>query len=315
MDVTSRTRGWGSAILGVYLALLLPAFAQAGQKQAREYYKRAQKLYQQGRFERAAKLLDEAYDEEPNLTYQYNRIRALQGAEKYQKALDVLEAYEQPLLDADGYENVQSLKRKLRAKVDSSATNDSTSDASSETSDEAETSRSPSTSESASSDRDTPRDASEPESQSTSLSQASGISDGETSSLPQPSASSGTSTPNSTDSSARRRRPLAWSLVGTGSALAAGGTVLSTGVHLWGVDGPPSSGASSKTLTTHRVIAGSALGLGAAATTVGLVLLTRHRGAASSSRTSRDASSPSIDVALVPRLGSSGGGAVFEIDF
>lgn len=99
-------------------ALLLPStLAFAGTEEARQYFKQAKQAYGEGEFEKAASLLEKAYAEEANLTYQYNRIRALEGAGQYEKALEVLEAYERPMLDAKGFEDVPKLKAALQKKV------------------------------------------------------------------------------------------------------------------------------------------------------------------------------------------------------
>ena len=98
--------------------LVLPStLAIAGPEKAREYFKEAKQAYTNGEFEKAAELLKKAYAEEANLTYQYNRIRALEGAGKYGKALEVLKTYEQPMLDAKGFEDVPQLKKSLQDKV------------------------------------------------------------------------------------------------------------------------------------------------------------------------------------------------------
>lgn len=100
------------------IALLFAAgTAVAGPDKAREIFKEAKTAYNNGEYERAAELLEKAYSEEANLTYQYNRVRALQGAEQYEKALEVLNTYEKPMLDAKGFEDVPDLKRALEQKV------------------------------------------------------------------------------------------------------------------------------------------------------------------------------------------------------
>ncbi len=107
--------------LSLVLTLLLvapPGVAFAGAEEAREFFKEAKQAYSEGDYERAASLLEKAYSEEANLTYQYNRIRALEGAGKYEKALEVLETYEQPMLDAQGFEDVPELKASIEKKVE-----------------------------------------------------------------------------------------------------------------------------------------------------------------------------------------------------
>ena len=100
------------------LLLIFPAsLATAGPEEAREYFKQAKQAYTNGEYEKAASLLEKAYSEEANLTYQYNRIRALEGAGQHAKALEVLKTYEQPMLDAKGFEDVPKLKKSLQKKV------------------------------------------------------------------------------------------------------------------------------------------------------------------------------------------------------
>lgn len=109
-----------SNLLSVILALLLAfpsATVFAGEDEAREYFKQAKQAYTKGDYERAAELLEKAYSEEPNLTYQYNRIRALEGAGDYEGALEVLNNYEQPMLDAKGFEDITDIKASLQKKV------------------------------------------------------------------------------------------------------------------------------------------------------------------------------------------------------
>ncbi|MFB6373881.1 MAG: hypothetical protein ABEN55_12405 [Bradymonadaceae bacterium] len=95
-----------------------PTTAVAGPDQARKYFKQAKQAYTEGDYERAAALLEKAYAEEPNLTYQYNRIRALEGAGDYEGALEVLNNYEQPMLDAQGFEDIKDIKKSLQKKVE-----------------------------------------------------------------------------------------------------------------------------------------------------------------------------------------------------
>jgi tetratricopeptide (TPR) repeat protein len=106
--------------LALFLSSILicsTTLATAGTEEAREYYKEAVKLYNAGKFEESARLLKKAYEEEANLTYQYNRIRALQGAGKYEEALEVLKAYEKPMLDAKGFDDIEQIKADLKEQV------------------------------------------------------------------------------------------------------------------------------------------------------------------------------------------------------
>lgn len=110
----------GTKILAVVTAVFLAypvAPAHADADEARRLFKKAKTAYGNGEFDKAAKLLEEAYSEEANLIYQYNRIRALEGAERYEEALKVLETYEQPMLDAEGFEDISDIKESLEEKV------------------------------------------------------------------------------------------------------------------------------------------------------------------------------------------------------
>lgn len=113
---TTFSRGLAAVLALIVSLAALPAFG--GTDQARKYFRQAKKAYSNGEYDEAAELLKKAYDEEANLIYQYNRIRALQGAEKYEKALEVLETYEKPMLEAKGFEDVPKIKEELEAQVD-----------------------------------------------------------------------------------------------------------------------------------------------------------------------------------------------------
>lgn len=108
---------WSALVIAFGVACA-PSVARADTDKAREYFQKAQRAYGDNEYERAAELLEKAYAEEANLTYQYNRIRALQGAEKYEKALDVLKTYEKPMLDAEGFEDIRDIENSLQQKVD-----------------------------------------------------------------------------------------------------------------------------------------------------------------------------------------------------
>lgn len=116
-----------SRLVSIFLSIALmfaAGTAVAGPDKAREIFKEAKTAYSNGEYERAAELLEKAYSEEANLTYQYNRVRALQGAEQYEKALEVLNTYEKPMLDANGFEDVPDLKRVLEQKVGETSDSD-----------------------------------------------------------------------------------------------------------------------------------------------------------------------------------------------
>ena len=109
---------WFIAIVtGLSLLVIGPATAFAGEDLAKELYKKSKQRYQNDQFEQAATLLEEAYAEDPKLVYQFNRILALQGAEKYEQALEVLETHEEAFVQAGGFEEVPTIKKSLEARI------------------------------------------------------------------------------------------------------------------------------------------------------------------------------------------------------
>jgi len=102
---------------GLTLLTLAPSAAFANEDMAKQLYQKAQERYRNNQFEKAATLLDEAYAEDPKVVYQYNRIRALEGAEKYEKALKVLETYEADMRESGEYPEIPELKKSLQARI------------------------------------------------------------------------------------------------------------------------------------------------------------------------------------------------------
>ncbi len=77
---------------------LLPADAVAQEENmALKNYEKAKQAYGAGEFELAAELLQKAYAEDPDLIYQYNRIRALQAMGNYDEALKTIELFRGPM--------------------------------------------------------------------------------------------------------------------------------------------------------------------------------------------------------------------------
>lgn len=120
-----RMRSFSIAFFVVFLLFTMTASADT---KAEEYYQQAQNAYDQGKFEQAAKLLKKAYQKEANLVYQYNRIRALEGAEKYQQALALLKKYEKPMLKSDKFDDLPELKQKYQQKLKQQQTDPQTND-------------------------------------------------------------------------------------------------------------------------------------------------------------------------------------------
>lgn len=87
--------------------------AFAGEEEANRFYEQASEAYQAGDFAGAADLLERAYAEAPNLIYQYNRILALQGMERYAEALRVLDIYQNPMREDGRFDDIDDLEREL----------------------------------------------------------------------------------------------------------------------------------------------------------------------------------------------------------
>ncbi|GEM_PF-2513236 len=279
------------------LALLLSSIlicsttlATAGTEEAREYYKEAVKLYNAGKFEESARLLKKAYEEEANLTYQYNRIRALQGAGKYEEALEVLKAYEKPMLDAKGFDDIEQIKADLKEQV-AAQKSDAKTEAQAKDSDAEREAR------------ETFTPAQEPQAR-------------------QPDATD-------PDPGAERSPTeiAGWASVGAGAASIGAGTLLASGLLL-GFD-PQSEDTTPDTdqltlpqdkydkLQRQKVASFVTFGVGAAAAITGGVLLLTggqeappaEQGQASAESTERP------EVRLTPLFSSSGGGAQLGIEF
>ena len=97
-----------------------PSLGFAGTKEALEHYDSAKRAYSDGDFRLAADLLERAYAEDPDLIYQYNRVRALQALGEYDEAIRIVNIYKGPMLrDEDGrFNDVEEIERQLRKKVE-----------------------------------------------------------------------------------------------------------------------------------------------------------------------------------------------------
>lgn len=113
----------GMTALGICLA---SPSAFAGEKEAKEYYSQAKDAYQAGDFSKAADLLERAYAEDPNLIYQYNRILALQGMEKYNEALRVMDIYENPMKKDGRFDDVAEIRAQIEAALAKKSESDDT---------------------------------------------------------------------------------------------------------------------------------------------------------------------------------------------
>ena len=110
-------------IFGAFVAIAsMPLFAFAtdgpgdglseeeATQRAADYYREASQAYANGEFERAADLLHRAFSHDADLIYLYNQVMALMGMGDYDKALDRLAEYEQPLLDDERFEDIEELR-------------------------------------------------------------------------------------------------------------------------------------------------------------------------------------------------------------
>lgn len=92
-----------SLIRSAFLALLFfasampTASAQTPQDQAIELYERADQARRRGEYKKAANLLEAAYVKDPNLIYQYNRIRAYQALGEPKEALRILDLFREKM--------------------------------------------------------------------------------------------------------------------------------------------------------------------------------------------------------------------------
>lgn len=86
------------------------------------YYEQAVAAYQKGDYATAASLLERAFaiDPDRDLIYKYNRILALEKLGEFQKALDELDPYLEPMLsDPNGrFNDARELQQRLKAKND-----------------------------------------------------------------------------------------------------------------------------------------------------------------------------------------------------
>lgn len=281
-------------VLSLVLTLLLvvpPGVAFAGAEEAREFFKEAKQAYSEGDYERAASLLEKAYSEEANLTYQYNRIRALEGAGKYDDALEVLKTYEQPMLDAEGFEDVPKLKSSLEKKAE----------------------KDPEDSEAADSLRE------EAESEQTDEDSEETASDDEQTPVAETDTDDGATTPSGGESNRQTMQVLGWGLTGVGVGALTVGSLYGSMLLLPSdirqkvqQDQGELSREQRSRFNTHRTMAAVFLSAGAAtAIGGGVILLTQ--GGKSNSETSTAASIE--DPTVAPFVSRDGGGAVIKFRF
>lgn len=94
-----------------------PAVEPEPEERATDYYREARQAYGEGRYDRAAELLGQAWEADPNPIYRYNQILALQGAGDYEKALQLLDDHEQQLSEADDFEDIDEIRDELNEAI------------------------------------------------------------------------------------------------------------------------------------------------------------------------------------------------------
>ena len=114
MNTSSKTSCL-PALFTALLLCLLPATAMADTANALKFYEQAKQAYGAGNYRDAADLLERAYAEDPDLIYQYNRIRALEANRDYEQALKVLNIYKGPMMrDKDKrFEDVEQIEQEV----------------------------------------------------------------------------------------------------------------------------------------------------------------------------------------------------------
>ena len=104
------------------LFFLAPATALADdltdEEVAAEYYEEASQAYESGEFDRAADLLGRAFERDPNPVYRYNEILALQGAGNYERALALVDEFEEDLHQVSSKEDITEIRAELNEAID-----------------------------------------------------------------------------------------------------------------------------------------------------------------------------------------------------
>ncbi len=293
MSTDSRIAKYLSLVLALVLTAP-PGVAFAGADEAREFFKEAKQAYSEGEYERAADLLKKAYSEEANLTYQYNRVRALEGAGEYREALEVLKTYEQPMLDAKGFEDVPKLKASLEEKVEEE----------------------PDDSEAADSLREDP-DQTETESDGDEETAADDQSDEASAETAEADSQEESATDTTTQASDRQTmRMVGWGLAGLGGAALTVGSLYGSMLFLPGDlrtkvrNDAPLSPDERATFDNHRTMAIVFLSAGAA-TAIGGTTILLTQGGRQSDQTSAAVSTPEV----APFVTTTSGGAMLQFQF
>lgn len=80
---------------------------------ARDLQARSAVAFDAGEFNRAVDLLERAFALHPEIGYIYNRIRALEGAHRYEEGLALLETFREALIDDSGSDDINSMEEDL----------------------------------------------------------------------------------------------------------------------------------------------------------------------------------------------------------
>lgn len=228
------------------------------EQQAAEAYSEASEAYAAGQFDRAAELLDLAFDYDPDLIYRYNQLLAYLGMADYEAGIALLDEYQEVMEKDARFDDIGELREEFEEAI---------------------------------AERE-PRDEAREEQQ-----------------LEEPAAIS--TPPTTTDEDEDSGNILGWTMVGSGSALLAGGLVVGSGVLIGDqidrIEGSRTAESQQQiyggesidrqddldTLRTHRILSAVLLSVGAVASATGGLLLWR-----SSSSTDDTTSSLRLDPML-----------------
>lgn len=97
--------------------MVASAQGTAEENMALKNYEKAKQAYGAGDFELAAELLQKAYAEDPDLIYQYNRIRALQAMGSFDEALKTIDLFRGPMSrdKAQRFTDLDELEAQIKA--------------------------------------------------------------------------------------------------------------------------------------------------------------------------------------------------------
>jgi tetratricopeptide (TPR) repeat protein len=127
MKISARIKLLSICIIG--LLTVPPSMAFAGPEEAAAYYEEASQAYQDGDYEKAARLLRRAFAEDSNLIYKYNRILALQAMGDYDTALEELDIWENRMKEDGRFDDIKEIRAQLeKAKAEADAKEKATAD-------------------------------------------------------------------------------------------------------------------------------------------------------------------------------------------